>query len=86
MFFLTYAGLNFSPSLFELGKIAIHNSVNDDNTLLYRHVLAKWAVLQRNQITHNSNINLWHALAESDRVEPAGLIIYNLNSLNNWNA
>ena len=38
-------GLNFSPSLFELGKFAILNSVNDGNTLLYRHVLAKWAVL-----------------------------------------
>lgn len=45
MFFLTFAGLNFSPSSFELGKFAIHNSVNDGNTLLYQHVLAKWAVL-----------------------------------------
>ena len=45
MFFLTFAGLNFSPSLFDLGTFAIHNSVNEGNTLFYRHVLAKWAVL-----------------------------------------
>ena len=43
MFFLTFAGLNFSPSLFELGTFAIHNSVNERNALFYRHVLAKWA-------------------------------------------
>ena len=27
-----------------------------------------------NQITRNSNTNLWHAWVESDRVEPLGLV------------
>ena len=45
MFLLTFAGLNFPPSLFDLGTFAIHNSVNEGNTLFYRHALAKWAVL-----------------------------------------